>query len=32
MFGPLDGQAFLDAGKTGAFAKEQVKEEEVVAR
>jgi hypothetical protein len=31
MFGRLDGQALLDAGKTGAFAKEQVEEEEVVA-
>jgi hypothetical protein len=31
MFGRLDGQAFLDAGKAGAFAKEQIEEEEVVA-
>jgi hypothetical protein len=31
LFGRLDGQTFLDAGRAGAFAKEQVVEVEVVA-
>jgi hypothetical protein len=30
MFGRIDGQKFLDAGKAGGFAKEQIQEVEVV--
>jgi len=30
IFGRLDGQQFLDAGKAGAFAKEQIEVEEVM--
>jgi hypothetical protein len=32
MFGRIDGQTFLDAGKAGAFGKEQIEEQEVMAR
>jgi hypothetical protein len=31
MFGRLDGQKLLDAGRAGAFAKEKIEDVEVVA-
>jgi hypothetical protein len=31
LFGRMDGQQLLDAGKAGAFAKERTEEKEIVS-